>query len=155
MERQGVARKNPHSNEGVNSCWLQRGKFLHTVSLSVRDTHCPVLGDRFKLQPLLFEEKLKALGLKLVLPAAFQATHQLLLCSWREAGRSRLQRLLMLQGAAPAEGSRMQAWPACDGQELIRTQGSFPGNGHTPSGKGLPGQQCLSPQPKWIPGEKR
>jgi len=81
MERQGMTREAPCSSEGVNSCRLQQGKFLHAMSLSVRDTHCPVLRERFKLQPLLFEGKIKALDLKLTLPAVFRAAHQLLLCS--------------------------------------------------------------------------
>lgn len=42
-------------------------------------THHPALRGRFKLQPLLFGDKLKDLDAELALPAAFQAA--LLLCS--------------------------------------------------------------------------
>lgn len=62
---------------------------FHTGDV-VRDTHRPVLRERFKLQPLLLEGKRKALDLKLALSAAFQAAHRLLLSSSHEAGRSRL-----------------------------------------------------------------
>lgn len=74
------------------------------MPLSVRDTHHSVLRERFKLQPLLFEEKLKVLDPELTLPTAFQAA--LLLCSWCEAGRSRLQKpgdLLPLRAAMPGQ----------------------------------------------------
>lgn len=89
MGRWGMARKAPHLCEGVNFWWLQQGKLSHAVSLSVRDTHHPVLRGRFKLQPLLFEDKV--LDPELALPTAFQAA--LFPYSWCEAGRSRLQKL--------------------------------------------------------------
>lgn len=80
-----------------SSVW--RGKFPMSSArkaftccvLSARNTHHPVLRERFKLQPSLFEEKLKVLDPESVLPTAFQAA--LLLCSRCEAGRCRLHRL--------------------------------------------------------------
>lgn len=80
-----------------SSVW--RGKFPMSSArkaftccvLSARNTHHPVLRERFKLQPSLFEEKLKVLDPESALPTAFQAAF--LLCSGCEAGRCRLHKL--------------------------------------------------------------
>lgn len=136
----------------------QRGKLLLTTARQVF-TLCvlvcqghisPLLRERFKLQPLLFEGKLKALDLKLALPAAFQAAHQLLLCSWCGAGMSRLQKSPMPWGPAPTASRHAQGEQVGNGMCWARDRRahhalesySFPGNVCTHQARGHVGSNA-------------